>query len=62
MSSLPDVSPRADRIIGQLQARLGEALGQIAILEDVNEQLRDQLIQLALPGAGDREKGAAGVD
>lgn len=49
MSDLPDIQPDAARVIDRLQARLGEALGQIVMLEDVVGQLQTERAKAILP-------------
>lgn len=56
-TNLPDIGPRAEHVIPKLQVQLGQALGQIAMLEDVVEQLRDELVRATLPAPAEKAAG-----
>ncbi len=44
MSDLPDINPRADRVTKRLAAQLAEAHVEIAMLEDVVQQLQTERV------------------
>lgn len=56
MTDLPEINPRADRVIKRLAGQLAEAQTEIAMLEDVVAQLQAERVQAGnapAPDGGD---------
>ena len=58
-TDLPDIGPRADRVIAHLQQEVGRLAGQNAMLEDVVAQLQAERVAAAAPTTPDRATSAA---
>lgn len=51
MANLPEINPRADRVIDRLSAQLAKALTEVAMLEDVVAQLQAERVTAATTAA-----------
>lgn len=55
MNTLPEINPRADRVIERVSAQLAKAHVEIAMLEDVVSQLQAERVKAGNTPAPDGE-------